>query len=496
MSIEAISRFFWKNMGVRQTIFKNTFWLAFAEIVVQLLKLGLIVYAARVLGAEAYGRFSFALSFVVLFVVFAEFGLPDIITREFSQNPASEKEYPSIISLKIFLSAGVFLLMWASSFFVTQEADIRRSIWFLGIFILITSFLNVFYAFFRARQKMEYEAIFKIAQYGIVTGFSLLVLWIVPSIENLSLAYCAANAIIFAMVLAFFHFFIQRFYLNYHIHLWKKFIHFSWPLILGFSIGWIYVPISSVMLGYFGYHMENGWYNAAYKIVGALAISAVLISKSFFPVLSNFSKQPKEKIQKIWNYQKEIMMMCAFPLAAGSVALAPKIIGFFYDASFAPAVQVFSWLSIVFAIDLLYYPYVSALIVFGREKIGFIFIVIGLVVNSVLGLVLMQKYALGGVVAANIMGSAIVFFLAVVAVMRRTPISPVNSKLLKTLGAVIFSSAAMYAIITFSPIYALSLPVVIIIGVAVYSSILVVCYCLLYQSVYYRVKGNFHSIFS
>lgn len=481
-----IRRFFWENMGVRQTIFKNTFWLGLAEVITQLLKLALIVYAARILGAEAYGKFSFALSFVVLFVVFAELGLPDIITREFAKNKDSEKEYSSIVFLKIFLSAGVFILMYLSSFLITQEAAIRRSIWLLAVFILITSFLNIFYAFFRARQKMEYEAVFKIIQYILLTIFSLGVLFTIPSIVRLSFAYFIANIAVFMMVLAFFHFFIQRVHFQYDIAIWKKFMHFSWPLILGFSIGWIYVPVSSVMLGYFGYHIENGWYNAAYKIIGAFAISAMLISKSFFPVLSSFSESSKEKIQKIWNYQKEVMMIFAFPLVVGGIVLAPKIITFFYDASFAPSVQAFQWLTVVFATDLLYYPYASALIIFGREKRGFTLIIIGLIVNIALSLILMSNYRLSGIVAANVISSVIVFLLAVFSVMRHTPISPINPKLFKTLAVVAFSNVVMYAVISLPLVYNLNLVVVIIIGMVVYFSILMVCYGIMNKDIYYR----------
>ena len=96
----SIKKLFLENIGIRQTIIKNTFWLTAAEVVTQILKLALIVYTARILGAQEYGKFSFALSFVGIFVIFAELGLPDIITREFSKNHEAEKEYSSVISLK------------------------------------------------------------------------------------------------------------------------------------------------------------------------------------------------------------------------------------------------------------------------------------------------------------------------------------------------------------------------------------------------------------
>lgn len=471
-----IKKILFENLGIRQTILKNTFWLTVTEGIVQVLKLFLIVYMARLLGAEEYGKFSFALSFVGLFVIFAELGLPDIVTREFSKDKSVEQDYSSVISLKIFLSVAVFLLMIIGSFFITQDIIIRKSIWLLSIFILITSFLNIFYAFFRARQKMEYESLFKILQYALLCGLSFFVLFTIPSIENISIAYLISNITIAAAMLIFFHFFIQPMSISYNKEVWKKFIHFSWPLALGLVIGWIYVSASSVMLGYFGYNMENGWYNAAYKIIGAVAISATLISKSFFPVLSKFSLESKERIQKVWNYQKELMIIFAFPMMIGSIVLAPKIIYFFYDSSFTPSIFAFRWLVIVSGIDFLYYPYALALIIFNKEKRNFVFIIIGLLLNIVLNIILIPQYNIYGVAVANVISSIVVLALAVYAMVRYTPLSPFNAHIRNIFVCVAFSGAIMFLAISMPIFYNLNLVVVISLGIGVYFLTLTTCF--------------------
>ena len=94
-------KFLFKNLGVRQSIFKNTFWLALEEVISKLLKLILIIYVARILGVTNYGKFIFALAFVSLFVIFSDFSLSIITTREVSRG--KEKEYPAILSLKILV---------------------------------------------------------------------------------------------------------------------------------------------------------------------------------------------------------------------------------------------------------------------------------------------------------------------------------------------------------------------------------------------------------
>src|SRR5947208_760670 len=76
---DAINRAMWKkikaflfyNRTTRQTIAKNTFWLAVSNFGGRLLRAVVIIYGARILGASEYGLFSYAITlsaFVSIFV--------------------------------------------------------------------------------------------------------------------------------------------------------------------------------------------------------------------------------------------------------------------------------------------------------------------------------------------------------------------------------------------------------------------------------------------
>src|SRR3990167_7959860 len=121
-----IRELFLENIGIRQTIFKNTFWLTAAEVVIGFLRLGLLIYVARILGATEYGKFTFAFSFVSIIVIFSDLGVIDIVTREFSRDKEKEKEFPAILALDMILSLGSLLLMIFGSFFITSDQYIQR----------------------------------------------------------------------------------------------------------------------------------------------------------------------------------------------------------------------------------------------------------------------------------------------------------------------------------------------------------------------------------
>ena len=102
MHIKNLKTLLLENTGIKQTIFKNTFWLTLAEAISRFLGLALIIFAARILGAEGYGKFAFALSFVSVLAILADLGLSEITNRELSRNKEAEKEYPAVLSLKVF----------------------------------------------------------------------------------------------------------------------------------------------------------------------------------------------------------------------------------------------------------------------------------------------------------------------------------------------------------------------------------------------------------
>ena len=54
---EKIKSFLFENKTLRQTVVKNVFWLFSGQMIGRLLRAAVVVYAARILGAEGWGLF-------------------------------------------------------------------------------------------------------------------------------------------------------------------------------------------------------------------------------------------------------------------------------------------------------------------------------------------------------------------------------------------------------------------------------------------------------
>lgn len=463
-----IKTLLFNNLNTRQTIFKNTLWLAVSTVINKLLALALLIYAARILGATGYGKFTFALAFVSLLMIFSDFGLSPIVTREFAREKEKKEELYSIISLKIFLAFGTFVLVLLTSFFLIPEKDIQRIILILAFFLLINGFIAIFYSFFHARQKMEYEAWMEALQVLMIFGLGLFILFRFPSVENLSYAYFFSSLAALIFVLLFFHFKIFPLKIKWDFLVWKKFLKMSWPLALIGLFGVIYSYTDSVILGFWHMLAETGWYNAASKIVMAGLIPMGLIGASFYPALSKFSKESTEKFQKVWNYELEIMILLALPLVVGGMLLAPKIIYSFYPLDFTPSILAFQILILTAGIIFLYRPFYDAMIVLNQQARTFWITIAGAVANVILNLILIPRYSLYGAAVATVITNFLILFIIIFFIKKFTFIRIHNLKIFFTFLTSAIASASMCLAIKQLLFYNINIFLLVFAGAAIY----------------------------
>jgi len=472
MSISELKTLLFTNTSSKQTIVKNTVWLGLGTTGTKILSLVLIVYAARILGAEEYGKFSFALAFIYLFVVFFDFGLSPVITREFAREKEKIEDFYSIISLKVLLVLGTLVLVLLGSFLTVPEKDIQSMIFILSLFLIANSFWGMFNSFFHARQKMEYEALFDTLQVLMIFGLGFFILFNYPSSENLSYAYFLSALVTLVFVSIFFHFKIFPLKINFNLSVWKKFLTMSWPLALIGLSGVIYGYIDSVMLGYWKMFAEAGWYNAAQRIVMAGLIPMGFIGASFYPALSRFSKESKEKFQKAWDSEVEIMILLAFPLMVGGMVLAPQIIHAFYSFEFTPSVLTLQILILTAGPIFLYRPFYDAMIVLNQQRKTFWVTVAGAVVNVALNLILIPKYSLYGAAAATVITNFLILAIIVYFTKKFTFIRFPILRIFFTFLAAGGSSAFMYFVLKQPLIYNTNIFLSVVLGAAAYFIVL------------------------
>jgi len=469
-----IRLFLFNNLTIKQTIFKNTFWISLSSGIGKLLRMILIIYIARILGATEYGKFTFALAFISVFVFLFDLGISTILTREFSRNKEREREFSSLLSLKILFGFGSLILIGIISFFITSDIEIQKMIWILALFSFVSQFPEIFYAFLRARQRMEYEAWTNIFQASVILLFGFLVIIYFPSLKNISYSYLFAAVVSVIPFLVFFHWKIFPLKLSFETGIWKSFLVESWPLALISVFSLLYGYFDSITMGFLGQITQTGWYNAALKIINIVLIPTGIVALCFYPVLSKFSKESKERFQKVYDHLIETMIFLSLPIVVGGWILAPKIIELVYGQDYLNSILAFQILLIMAGFSFLAVSLNQVLIAADQQKKFLLIAITGATINIILNLILIPKFSLNGAAISSVVTYFFVLLLSFYFTSRFTSIKPINFKFFLSFLIAIFSVFVMYFVISRPTIYSFSVFVTLAIGIITYVSVLFV----------------------
>ena len=289
-------------------IFSNSVLLLSAEVIERILRLVLVIFAARLLGDEDYGKFTFALAFTSLFLIIADGGLHQLMTREIARNQKeAQKYFANAFFVKFFYAILMALLMYGSARLTGKPEKVLMAVYVMGAAQIIGSFSDFFASVFRAFQRMLYDVIatlifgILIASVGIailVQGYDYLTLtWVYFGAQVVRLIYCVTT-----LRLRFLPIRIQ-----FDAPTVKFLIREAFPFGVLYFFALMYTYIDSTMLSLMVGDEAVGWYNAAYRFIFAMVFIPVALMKAVFPALSQYYKESQENFNRLFERSFKIM---------------------------------------------------------------------------------------------------------------------------------------------------------------------------------------------
>lgn len=404
-----IKDFLFHNRNTRQTVAKNVFWLGVGRIGSRLFRALIIIYAARVLGAAEYGLFAYVLGLAAFFTVFADIGLNSILTREVAKKPKEDSYYFATIfwikTVLLFFTAA--LIIFIAPHFSKIEG-VRILLPFVALLTAFDGIRELTSAFFRAKEKMELEAVLITVTNVAITIFGLIILYFAASARTLAITYvlsAGTGTVVGAVILRKQFKKIISFFRK---SLVRPILSSAWPIALLGIMGVFMLNIDIVMLGFFRTIGEVGFYSASQKIVTLLYTIPALLAASLFPVFARFvGKQENAKLKLLMERGITTTLLIAIPIVVGGIILGKEFIKLLYGTEYLPAALA---LQILFLTLFMAFPgslVGNYIFVHDKQKKMAPNVAFGSLSNIILNIILIPAYGIMGAAAATVASQVI-----------------------------------------------------------------------------------------
>ena len=440
------------NRHWTQVVVKNIVWATLAEGTVRGLKLIVLPLIARVFGPAEFGRFAFAYSFASMFGIVFDSGLALTTTRELATTKGNEELLPDILLIRLVLGGVGLAAMALGMRWVTRDHALWAMIMVLGLAFFVLELVNLAFAVFRARQRMEYEFVVRVIQTVFLVAAVALVAWRAPSALHVSYAYLVSGVMTVGVLLAVMRDGRWRVRRSVRVEAWRRLFRIALPLALAGGATTIYMNIDSVLLGAFGRITETGWYNLATRVVGILLVPTGLLSLVIFPAFASTAARVDEAFRKRWDAWSVGMVALGAYLAWLVLATADPAVGWIFGAAFRPAALVLKILAIAVLLVFVYTPSYQAMIVFDRQRTLSWALLSGAALNVVLNLALIPPFGLYGAAWATVATHAALLCALVVFAGKSTPVRPLSGVVVRGLLGAGVSGGVAWAVMVLAKV--------------------------------------------
>jgi O-antigen/teichoic acid export membrane protein len=432
-------------MGLRK-ILGNFFSLFTGETVSRALSFIAIIYLARVLGSEGFGKISFATAIVGYFSLSTTgWGIDKYGIREVAKNQKDVKTHvQNIISVRLSLSIISYILLLLFLLMMPIHPETEKLILIYGFTLFTISFRLVWV--FAGLEQMRIIALGAILSQLVFLACVVFFVKTIDQILFVPLAHLGGEIVALAILTIIFFARFGFYRLRLSLSAAKIIFIESFPFGAATVMRVVISSFAIVILGFFIGESAVGWYSAANKIILLLLTFCAFYHFSFFPLISRNCESNKDQVAPLLNASVKYAAILSIPIAFGGTITAPSIIHVIYGSQYSQGIiplQILIWSIPLFFIS---GNYLNTLLALNKRKsiVRLACFITG--INIVCNGVLTPFYGLIGA-AVSVIITELVIFLSVFLVLKKTIL---DISLFPYLTKPVFSSLFMVLIVMYT----------------------------------------------
>lgn len=189
------------SIGARGGLAGNATWMILGQGIAKVASFGLVIIVTRGLDEVAYGQFSFAVSFVPLFLIVGSWGLDTALLREVARDP---RNLSPLLSSGLVIRVGIGLVALTASVaigaFIVDGRTAFQTLVILGVALLLDEVTTLLGSVFKAFERMAFYSLALVTNRVVTTVLALVAVASGGDIVVVSGTYLlgSAGALLFA----------------------------------------------------------------------------------------------------------------------------------------------------------------------------------------------------------------------------------------------------------------------------------------------------------
>ena len=405
-------------MTQKSSILKNIFIYSSSSLTTLFL-FALLVLSGKYLGAEDFGRLSFAMAFVFLFDPVLDPGLYHYLIKEISCAKDSVGKYLAHgLTWKFLASPLVCLIIFIVVNLIHSSSETIMAVYLMTISMLAKSIKDLFRTALLAHEYFALDSLSLFFERGLLLLFGATLLLSGKGLLALCWVFAILRIVDTSIVAIVVHYKICKISLGKDLRFVKNLIFTAVPIAAFYITLNIYNYIDTVMLSSMRNDIEVGWYNASYKIYEGMVIIPVTITTVFMPRLSQFYKENIQEFRNLMDNGLKYIVILAIIVSTNGILLSDMMITILYGEEYInsiPAMNILLvGLAFVFVINFLQ----TAMITMEKQKVILKIAILGLILNVAFNLILIPRHGYLGAAFVTIVVEFLICIISVVYVMK------------------------------------------------------------------------------
>ncbi|MCG8607639.1 flippase [bacterium] len=388
----------------------NSILILAAEVADRILRFVLVLVAARVLGDEDYGKFTFAIAFGSLFLIFADLGLHNLVVREIARaRDDGSRLVGNGLVIKLVLSLLAFLSLFLVAQFTGKPKEVLLAIYIIAGALLVESVAEHFCAVFQGYQKLKYHATASFILSMSNAGLGIAVLFLDGGFVQLAWVYLFSRILKLIYALFVVHLRFTKVQLLFEPARMWYLVKEGWSFGVTKFFAMMYTYFDSTMLSLMVNDAVVGWYNVAYRLVFAMMVLPMGVMRAVYPALSAYHNKNEEAFKSLFVKTFKFMFIAGTSIATLVFVFSEKIIGLVFGAEYieaSKALKILVWSTAIFFVGTVISHAISAI---GQQRFTAKVVAASAVLNLILNFILIPRYSFIGAAFATLASEVFTF---------------------------------------------------------------------------------------